>query len=161
MLLSVLAWLLSHVSDSKRAVASFLLQMNRITQLVHYFQAAHLARAAREHFVPLEISVFPELMPSSSTIKLMLHTLYTILHTPPVSKTANVKTWLIFIQSNIAILICVSFAVQYMLTLSFLLFNQASDNYFVKYLISKYLYSSLLGNYQCSNENKQKIGNCR
>ena len=44
-----------------------------------------------------------------------------------------------------------------MLTLSFLLFNQASDNYFVKYLISKYLYSSLLGNVQCSNENKHFV----
>ena len=35
------------------------------------------------------------------------------LHTPPVSKTANVKTWLTFIQSKIANLICGSFAVQY------------------------------------------------
>ena len=41
--------------------------------------------------------------------------LYTFLHTPPVSKTANVKTWLTFIQSNITNLICVSFAVQYIL----------------------------------------------
>ena len=42
------------------------------------------------------------------------YSLYTFLHTPPsVSKTANVKTWLTFIQSNIANLICVSFAVQY------------------------------------------------
>ena len=40
-------------------------------------------------------------------------TVYTFRHTPPVSKTANVKTWLTFIQSNIANLICVSFAVQY------------------------------------------------
>ena len=29
------------------------------------------------------------------------YSLYTFLHTPPVSKTANVKTWLTFIQSNI------------------------------------------------------------
>ena len=43
------------------------------------------------------------------------YSLYTFLHTPPVSKTANVKTWLTFIQSNIANLICVSFAVQYIL----------------------------------------------
>ena len=41
------------------------------------------------------------------------YSLYTFLHTPPVSKTANVKTWLTFIQSNIANLTCVSFAVQY------------------------------------------------
>ena len=41
------------------------------------------------------------------------YSLYTFLHTPPVSKTANVKTWLTFIQSNIANLVCVSFAVQY------------------------------------------------
>ena len=41
------------------------------------------------------------------------YSLYTFLHTPPVSKTANVKTWLTFIQSNIANLICFSFAVQY------------------------------------------------
>ena len=40
------------------------------------------------------------------------YSLYTFLHTPPVSKTANVKTWLTFIQSNIANIICVSFAVQ-------------------------------------------------
>ena len=84
----------------------FLANEPHITQLGHYFQAAHLARAAREHFVPLEISAFPERMPSSSTIKVMLHM-------PPVSKTANIKTWLTFIQSNIANLICVSFAVQY------------------------------------------------
>ena len=43
------------------------------------------------------------------------YSLYTFLHTPPVSKTANVKTWLTFIQSNITNLICVSFAVQYIL----------------------------------------------
>ena len=39
---------------------------------------------------------------------------------------------------------------------TFLLLNQASDNYFVKYLISKYLFSFLEGNNQCSNENKTK-----
>ena len=43
------------------------------------------------------------------------YSLYTFLHMPPVSKTANVKTWLTFIQSIIANLICVSFAVQYSL----------------------------------------------
>ena len=43
------------------------------------------------------------------------YSLYTFLHTPPVSKTANVKTWLTFIQSNIANFICISFAVQYIL----------------------------------------------
>ena len=42
------------------------------------------------------------------------YSLYTFLHTPPVSKTANVKTWSTCIQSNIANLICISFAVQYM-----------------------------------------------
>ena len=56
----------------------------------------------------------------SSSITLRQNVLWTFvfqtvqsLHTPPVSKTANVKTRLTFIQSNIANLICVSFAVQY------------------------------------------------
>ena len=41
------------------------------------------------------------------------YSLYTFLHTPPVSKTANVKAWLTFIQSNTTNLICDYFAVQY------------------------------------------------
>ena len=45
----------------------------------------------------------------------LVQSLHFSIHTPPVSKTANVKTWLTFFQSNIANLICASFAVQYIL----------------------------------------------
>ena len=45
-------------------------------------------------------------------------TVFTLFYTRlRVSKTANAKTWLTFIQSNIANFICVSFAVQYIIGL--------------------------------------------